>query len=38
MLTDKLAYFWLKEIPQGFFALIGKDTLNHKNIPSNRLS
>jgi conserved hypothetical protein (putative transposase or invertase) len=31
MLTDKLAYFWLKEIPQGFFALIGKDTLNHKN-------
>jgi len=25
MRTDKLAYLWLQEVPQGFFKLIGRD-------------
>lgn len=25
MRTDKLAYLWLQEVPEGFFALIGRD-------------
>lgn len=25
MRTDKLAYLWLQEIPEGFFTLIGRD-------------
>ena len=31
MKTDKLAYLWLKEVPQGFFKLIGRDARDAKN-------
>jgi predicted transposase/invertase (TIGR01784 family) len=31
MRTDKLTYSWFKNIPQGFFTLIEKTTLNPKN-------
>ncbi len=31
MRTDKLAYYWFQQIPEGFFALIEQSSLTPKN-------